>query len=138
MAGGSANDLRAPYPKGAQSLVLIQAPLTVVASKTKDFITHEMTVPFAFKAVKATYSAQDINVTNGITVNIQDDSSTPQELVTDKAVTAITGGAGTEQDLSVDKTITINAGAVLYFSYGSGASDDSLDGMINLWVRPVN
>lgn len=138
MAGGSASDLRSPYPKGSQSVLTIRAPCTVVASKSKDFITHQMTVPFAFKAVKAVYSAQDIVVASAVTVNIQDDTATPKELVTDKALAAITGGAGTEQDLGVDKTVKINAGAKLSFSYGSGAGDSSVDGMFLLSVRPLN
>lgn len=138
MAGGSASDIRTPWPKGEDGLVLIQAPCSIVASKTKDFITHRHTAQFAFKAVRLTYSAQDIVVTNAVTLNVQDDSSTPQELITDVSLSAITGGAGLDVDLSVDKSITINAGALLDFSYGSGAADTSIDGVFNLWVKPTH
>lgn len=140
MAGGTAGDLRTPYPKGDNSLIPIHFPLTVVASKTKDFITHSHKLKFACRPVLVEHSAQEVAVTNAITINLQDDSSTPQEIVTDQTLAAVTAGAGgvTAPTLaSGAKALTINAGAILEASYGSGASDTSLDSVLTLWVRPI-
>lgn len=141
MAGGTAADIRAPWPQGEDGLYLYQAPCTIVASKTKDFVTHVWRVHFAFFAVKCFYTAQDIIESNAITLNIQDDTGTPVELLTDFNLAAITGGAGGaagSQDLSISTTKRIEAGALLEFSYGSGATDSTVDGVFQLYVRPIN
>lgn len=141
MAGGSVQDLRAPYPKGEDSTVQLVIPCTIQASKTKDYVVCQWTAPFAFKAVSGYYTAQDFTETNAITLNIQDDSGTPNELLTDFPVPGSqTGGAGFQIDLtsSLDKSTQINAGAIVEFSYGSGAGDTSVDGVFVLNVKPVN
>lgn len=138
MAGGTAGDIRTPYPKGEDGLFMFEFHGAIVeASKSADFIFNQMTVPFAFKAVKAEYTALEIAITNAMTVNIQDDTATPEEIITDAAVAAITEGAGGVAALTVDKTKTINAGAILSASYGSGAGDTAKDLRIRLWVKPV-
>lgn len=140
MAGGTAGDIRTPYPKGDNSLIPIHFPMTVVASKTKDFISHSHKLKFACRPVLVEFTAQDIIVTNAVTINLLDDSSTPQEIVTDQTLAAITGGAGgitAPTMASGAKALTLNAGAILEASYGSGASDSTVDGVMTLWVRPI-
>lgn len=139
MAGGTASDIRAPYPKGEDSLVCIEVgAFTIEASKSADYVVDKQTIMFAFKPKKAELTATNIDVTNGVTLNIEDDSATPQVIVSDEAITAITAGAGKLQALTIDDdTMTINAGAVLVTSYGSGASDAGLDVKVRLWVEPV-
>lgn len=139
MAGGNAADLRSHYPKGEDGLVCFDFAFNVLASKTKDWIADRMLVPFAFKAVKADFTAEEVAITNAMTLNVQDDTGTPQELLTDVAVTAITAGGGGRIDMtaSLDKDITINAGALLDVSYGTGASDTVTNGHFRLYVKPV-
>lgn len=139
MAGGNAADFRTPYPKGEKSAIILPFAFNALASKTKDWITAQILVPFAFKAVRAQLTAEAIAITNAMTLNLQDDTGTPQELLTDVSVTAITAGGGGRIDFtsSLDKDITINAGALLDLSYGTGASDTVTNGLFLLEVEPV-
>ena len=145
MAGGSASDLRAPYPKGAQSLLCLEfGPFDVPDAAQTDEIVDKLTVPFAFKAVFAEVTALKVTDANAsFSINIQDDTGTPKELITNFVVTATALGVGLLDvinglDSEVDATETIYAGAILALSYTSGASDVALSVKVRLWVRPVN
>lgn len=139
MAGGVAGDTRAPFPKGADTLFWIKfGPFEIVASKSADFIVEKFELPFACIPKKAYVTAQDVNVTNAITLNIQDDTGTPKQVVTDASLAAITGGAGSKVALTIaDSATVLNAGALLEMSYGSGASDDAESVSVYLGVDPV-
>lgn len=138
MAGGVAGDIRGSYPKGQDSLVLLEfGPFQIIASKT-DYDVDRFTTRFAFKPKFAELTATDIAVTNAITVNIEDDTGTAKAIVTNKAVAAITAGAGLLLPLTiVNKETIINAGAILLMTYISGTSDTGIDVKVRLWVKPV-
>lgn len=139
MAGGTDGDIRAPWPKGSDSRFLWKfGPFEIIASKTKDFIVEKLQLPFACRVKKAFVTAQDINVTNAITLNIVDDSATPVEIVTDHTLAAITGGAGSYVEMTVaSPNTTLKAGALLEMSYGSGASDTAESVTVILELEPV-
>lgn len=139
MAGGDAQILRAPYPKGDDGYICIASKaFDIAASKASDFIVDEQTVPFAFRAVYAEYTADAITETNAITFNVEDDTGTPQVLINDFACSgSMTAGASVARAMTVVKTITVNAGALLRFSYKSGASDTGTNCVIRIWVKPV-
>lgn len=132
---GSTNDVRGAFPMG--DVIPIHFHFEIVASKTADYIARKIKTPFAFRPVYATLTAQIVTITNAITFNLEDDSATPQVLIADHAVTAITGGAGTIQTPTLVKTFNVPAGAYLVASYGSGAGDVALDVDVALWVRPT-
>ncbi|KPL09548.1 hypothetical protein AMJ71_06155 [candidate division TA06 bacterium SM1_40] len=137
MAGGSASDIRTPFP--FDEYLIEFGTFDIAASKSSDYQVDNFTVPFACRAVRCEVTATDVNVTNGITINIEDDTpTTPKVVVSDAAVAAITAGAGKSEALTVDRTKTIFAGAVLKCSYKSGASDDAENVKVRLWVEPVN
>ena len=140
MAGGTATRIDTPYPKGEDSLIVLEFPFTIVASKSADFIAFTRRAEFAFKPISAWTTAQEVAVTNAITINLVDDSSTPKEIITDQTLAAVTAGAGSHITVALAsgaKAQQINAGALLEMSYASGASDTSLDSMLFLLVRPV-
>lgn len=139
MAGGVAADIRGIYPKGDDSLHLIKfGPFTIVAGNAADHIVEVHELPFACVPVKARLTAQDLIETNAITINLQDDSSVPKQIVTDHNVAAITDGAGSNVSLTIADLVTvINAGALIECSYGSGSTDSGVDVTVNLWVRPA-
>lgn len=139
MAGGVAGDIRSAWPKGQDALIPIKfGPFEIIAGKTKDFIVEKLQLPFACQVKKGFVTAQDVNVANAITLNVQDDSGTPVQIVTDNALAAITGGAGSWVALTIaSPNTTLNAGALLEASYGSGASDTGESVTIVLYVKPV-
>lgn len=139
MAGGVAADVRSHFPKGEDGLVCFTFAFNALASKAADWITSRMLVPFAFKAVKADLTAEEVAITNAMTLNLQDDTGTAQELLTNVSVTAITAGGGGRIDMTsdLDTDITINAGALLDLSYATGASDTVTNGVFRLYVKPV-
>lgn len=145
MAGGTASDIRAPYPKGDAGLVCITfGPVEVIASKgtanAADYVFDQFTVPFSFKPVRAEYTAEDITIGNAnLVVNIEDDTGTAKVIVDDAALTAITAGAGVGAALTIaNRELVINAGAVLIASYSSKAGDTTTALKLRLWVKPVN
>jgi len=138
MAGGNASDLRAPWPHGSNNYVIKLGPCALIASKTKDFIVEKFQLPFAVKVKKAYVTAQEVAITNAITLNIVDDSSTPVEIVTDHALAAVTAGAGSYVAMTVASPNTVlNAGALIEFSYGSGVGDTGTDVAVILLCEPV-
>ncbi len=134
-AGGSASDVRGAFPMG--DIIPLNFHFEVVASKSADYVVGKMLVPWAFRPVLAELTAQIVTITNAITFNLEDDTGTPQVIIADHSVTAITGGAGTVQTPTVVRTFKVNAGAHLVASYGSGAGDVALDVDVTLWVRPT-
>ncbi len=140
MAGGNAADFRAPYPKGEDSVVILSfGPFDIPDAAQTDEIIEEMTVPFGFKAVKAEISGLLLtDSTPSTTINLQDDTGTPQVLIADASVTAFAIGAGAVQDITIVKTITINAGAILRFTYTSASSDVATGLKLRIWVVPVH
>lgn len=140
MAGGSASDIRAPYPKGEDSLVCLTfGPFDVPDAAQTDEIVEKLTIPFGFKAVRAEVTALAV-VAGGttFTVNLQDDTGTPQVLIADAAVADVSLGAGSAESLTVVKTITVNAGAVLSFTYTSVSGDTAIGVKLRVWVKPIN
>ena len=139
MAGGDANDTRAPWPKGEDGLHLLEfGPVNVEASKAADHVFDTMTAQFKFKAVKAEFQTQTLTENNGITFNLEDDTGTAKVLINDAGVAAVVAGAGGVQALTVDTTVEINAGALLKASYKSGATDTSVQSKIRLCVKPTH
>lgn len=141
MAGGTAADIRAPWPKGENGWFLIEfGPVDIPNSaKSADELFDSFVTPFAFRAMECRITALDItDATPSLTVNIEDDSSSPKVLVADHLIAAITQGNGSSQKLTVDKTKTINAGAIVTASYKSASSDTTTGLKIRLWVKPIN
>lgn len=139
MAGGNSEDISTPYPKGEDSLVLLQTKaFDMVASKT-DHIVDAITLDFACHFEKAEFNADVVVINNAITINVEDDSGTAKEGIKNSTgVVAITAGAsGVPKELTVDKTKKFNAGAILEFSYTSGATDSGTNAVIRIWVRPT-
>lgn len=140
MAGGSASDIRSKWPKGDDALIPIRfGPHDVEASGAADFIMEKRRMEFAFKPVRAELSARDI--TGAWSINLTDDTSSPYEIITDQAPTAISKGAGSLEAITLASGATaqqINAGAILIWSYFTEAGDVALDMVLTLWVRPVN
>lgn len=140
MAGGVAADIRTPYPKGRDGLVLIQsAPVDVQASKT-GHVFDQIELQFACQVVKAETVSSVMAISNGITFIVQDDTGTPKKMVNAGAAAAITDGSSARTAFlaaTLNKGTTINAGALLEFQYTSGASDTSTNTIVRLWVKPV-
>ena len=137
MAGGVAANVRGAFPMG--DIVPIHFRFEIIAGKAADYVINKRLVPFAFRPVYVELTAQIVTVGTGpITFNLEDDSGTPQVLVADHTVAAITGGAGTVQTPTLVKTFKVNAGAYLVASYGSDAGADSaLDVHVTLWIKPT-
>lgn len=139
MAGGTAADIRTPWPKGEEGLVLLQSnPVTVQASKT-GHQWDQMLVPFAFKPVRAEICAESITDADAsCAFTVQDDTGTPKKVIDAAATTAMADGSSVRAALTVDKTVTIFAGALLDFLYTSTGSDASVNLVIRIWVKPIN
>lgn len=138
MAGGDTNQPGDGWPEGGDALhMIVLGPINVVASKTKDYIFDAYTLQFACTPIKGEITHENVDISNAMTINIQDDSSTPKQIVTDQTVPAITGGAGATVALTVIQGVRLNAGAILEASYGSGASDTSTGTKIRLWVKAL-
>jgi hypothetical protein len=137
MAGGNAQDVSSAFPKGENGLVLIQSsPVNVQASKT-DHIWCEFTAPFAFRIIKAEAISAIVTIANAVTINVEDDTGTPKvPIVNSAGITAGADGTGDRGALTVDDSVLINAGALVNFSYISGAGDSSTGTVIWLWVKP--
>lgn len=132
---GVAGDIRAPYPMG-DLVVFPFNSFQMLASQTT-YVVGQFLVPFAFRAVRADFTATEVAGT-GQTINVQDDTGTPQVVIDDDVIdAAITAGAGGRQLLVVDHSKLILAGAVLTLQYTSGAGDTALDAHVTLWVKPT-
>lgn len=137
MAGGNANSLRTPYPIGKKGLFpIFSKTFDMSQSHAADYIVDEQCVPFAFTVEEAEFCADALTEAVGVTVNVQDDSGTPKVVIADAGVAAITAGASARQALTVDKSKVIYDGALLQFSYISGAGDSATNAQIRLWVKP--
>lgn len=141
MAGGTAADIRTPWPKGDKGWFLIEfGPVDIPDSaKSADELFDSFVTPFAFTAEECRVTALDITDANTtLSINIEDDSDTPQVLVADAGIAPITQGNGSYEKLTVVKNLTINAGAIVTCSYKSAASDTTTGLKVRLWVKPVN
>lgn len=134
MAGGNANDIRQPWPNGL--FPFHSKTFDMSQSHATDYIVDEQEVPFAFTVEKAEFCADAVTEAAGITVNVQDDTGTPKEAITNAGIAAITAGASARQALTVDKSKVFYAGALLQFSYITGAGDSGTNCQIRLWVKP--
>lgn len=140
MPGGDANDIRTPYPKGADSVVLLQSKTFSVAAGV-DGRVDEFTLPFACKCIKAELTADEITDTDGdATVTVEDDTSGTSK----KWVSASTFGATHAMNASVARSLTVvpnitfNAGALVRIGVvTTDAGDLITNGCVRLWVQPV-
>lgn len=137
MAGGVAADLRSPWPKGSDGIILLQSNSTDFIASQTNKVFDVLTVPFACKPIYAETVSQAMAITNGITLSVIDDTGTPKEMITDAAAAAITAGASAITALAVVKSVIFYAGALMKFTYISGASDTSVNTIVRLWVKPL-
>jgi hypothetical protein len=136
MFAGDAGILDAPFPHDKR--IWLPLSISVLASKSADYVTTQFKLPWAVRVKRAFLTAEDISITNAITINLEDDESTPNVVISDEAPTAITAGAGNWEELTVDiPNTTILAGAILVLSYGSGASDTITNGTLWLELEPL-
>jgi hypothetical protein len=139
MAGGNANDLRAPYPKGEDGWVCIPLGPVSAGNGETGATKFATTVPFGFYPRKAYFSAQV--VTSDPTITIQDDTGTPQVIVSAVTLTAIVDESSAVQDLTITEAVKatqINAGAELHVLITTDAGDVVTLGQVLLWVKPAN
>lgn len=138
MAGGTVADIRAPYPKGANGWYLITfGPVDIPDGEiTADELFDSFVTPFAFKAKECRITALDITGA-GISINIEDDTGTPQVLVDDFTIDPITQGNGSSEKLTVVRSITVNAGAIVTCSYKCAGSETTKALKVRLWVQPI-
>lgn len=137
MAGGVAGDIRTPYPKGEDGVILVAShSFNVIASQTAERV-DELELQWACKIVKAETCSTVMTIGTGITITVLDDTGTPIKFVDAKAAAVIAVGVAARTALVVDKTVQMNAGALLRFEYTSGSSDTSIDSIIRLWLKPV-
>lgn len=146
MAGGNANDIRAPYPKGGDSVVpLIFSGLTKVGAQTGTIVLASMTLPFSCKCVYAEAIAGQTAVTDAdadTALLVQDDTAG----TTKKWVNNVTSGntltalaAGARRQFVVDKSVELYAQSILQVAMVFGDAGDVFDGLtIVLWVQPTN
>lgn len=135
MAGGNANSMRLPWPNGLYPI--FSKCFDIAASKSSDHVVDQQKVPFAFTIEEADFCADVVAISNAITINVEDDTGTPKVGIADSAgVVAITAGASARAALTVDKSKVFYEGALLNFSYKSGASDTATNAQIRLWVKP--
>ena len=138
MAGGTAADLRTPFPKGASSLVFFQIPMDLVATDTDHAVMSNFVVPFAFTVETATLSAYDVISTGTVTCDLQDDTGTPKVAFSGVTIAAITAGAGMSVDLSPDNSVVFYAGAVMSAIIDTtNAADAVAGGCMYLGLKPV-
>ena len=98
----------------------------------------QIEVPYAFRLKKAEKISEAVAITNGVTLDVIDDTGTPQVLIADEAITAITAGSAVTAACTVDDEGPVYAGAKLSARYTSGASDTSRHTTIRLWVEPLH
>jgi hypothetical protein len=128
----------APWPQGPSRTFLHPMSIVALASKSADYVTQQFKLPWAVRVKRAFLTAEDISITNALTINLEDDESTPNVIISDLAPTAITAGAGNWEELTVDIPNTIiKAGANLVLSYGSGVGDVIVNGTLWLELEPV-
>ena len=141
MAGGDANNLRRPYPNGADSIAIIQSgPLVqAAAAALTAYRWCELTVPFKCRVVHAERTAglvTDADADGVLTVF--DDSGTPKVVVPSQAITALAAGVATAKTLTIDPSLVLNAGALLRFEATTGDAGDQIVGLVvTLWVVPA-
>lgn len=134
---GNANDItKRPFPFGGLQLIEFP-PVDIQASKT-DYVYAQIEVPYAFRLKKAEKISEAVAITNGVTLDVIDDTGTPQVLIADEAITAITAGSAVTAACTVDDEGPVYAGAKLSARYTSGASDTSRHTTIRLWVEPLH
>lgn len=140
MGAGDANVHRMPYPFGEDAvLLLMSGQVNIEASKT-NHVWDYMTIPFEFRPDRVEIASQTVAITNAITIDVADEESTPQVMVNDEALAAITAGAGAGSDIvvaTIDDYGPFLADGALLFRYTSGVSDTSVGTRARLWVTPT-
>jgi len=135
---GNANVLKSAWPQGEDGIILLElGPFEVEASKT-NYVVDALRVPYAFEPVYAEVASHTVTVTNGITLDVLDNESTPQQIVEDHTLAASTAGSTANASMTIDDFGPVLADAVLSVRYTSGASDTSVNTKVRLWVRPVH
>lgn len=134
---GSTTKISPPWPHADGLLCIESKPVNIAASKT-DHVWDVLTIPFKCELVWAEWVSQAVTITNGVTVDVLDDSGTPQIIIENEAITAITDGAAATTRCTVDDTGPILPDSQLKFRYTSGASDTSVATKFRLWVRPLH
>jgi hypothetical protein len=134
---GDANIKRSAYPGGDEDYVILTlGPFNVEASKTNHDV-DQMKVPFAFKPIYAEVSSYEVAITNAVTIDVLDDTGTPQQIVQDHTLVAVTKGSAIASEMTIDDVGPVLADAKLKVRYTSGASDTSEHTKVRLWVKPL-
>lgn len=133
-------DLKSAWPQGDGIIIVNSGQVNIEASKT-NHVWDVMVIPFSFVVKRVEIISQTVTIGNSITIDVADDASTPNVIVNDEALAAITAGAATAASIinaAIDDTDDIIASDALIFRYTSNGSDTSVGTRVRLWIRPVN
>jgi hypothetical protein len=135
---GNANLIDRPYPNGPEILVWQTGNVAIEASKT-DHVWDVTYVQYAFYPTKVEICSQTVAITNAITIDLADNEGTPNVIMNNEALAAVTAGASTAPiQATIDDRGLVLQGAVLIARYTSGASDTSVGTRMRLWGCPLN
>ena len=133
---GNADRLDRPFPHGKHILVWQTGQVNIEASKT-DHVWDVSYVQYAFRPTHFEICSQTVAITNAITIDIADNEGTPNVIVDNEALAAVTAGASTAPiQGTIDDRGLVLYGAVLIARYTSGASDTSVGTRVRLWGIP--
>ena len=137
-AGGNANDMKSPHPNNEYLIEF--GPFDVKGNQDTDHTVQTKLVPFAFKPIRADWSAEFVKITSGaLTINLEDDTATAKSIVTDQTLVSTASGAAIAAALTLKKSETIYAGAQVKCSYIAANVSNIAKGVsVRLWVEPVH
>ncbi len=135
----NANAITAKPPPLSGIITINLPPVDVQASQT-DYVWCAVTIPYGFTLVAARWAAEAmVTAGTGVTFDIVTDDGTPQVLVADQLLTAITAGALAATVLcTIDDSGPVLPGTTIFARYTSDGSCTTRTLAISLDLRPTH
>jgi hypothetical protein len=139
MAGGTAGDIRTPWPKGDDSIQLLRVgPFTYTGGTTAQ--VSNLTLPFSCKPVYMEITGVSTVAGGGTNhaVLIQDDTASTTKKWFNSTNVAL-AALGVRALTIIDKTVEFFAGAVMSATITPDNNANALSNvMVNVWVKPTH
>ena len=136
---GNEDLLRSGWPHGEDGYLILHSHVGEFApGGTSIAIVDALTIPFAFTPyrVEVTYTKRD-PAAGTLTLDIDDDESSPQTLVHAHSITTGATGASAPEVVTIDDKGPFLANGVLKVSLTNSAGSDIVWGVnVRIWIRP--
>ena len=134
-----ATELTGLWPHGEETLIMQSGDVTMVASKT-DWEWDIVSIRFDFHPTRVEIMSQAVAITNAMTIDVADDTGTPQVMVQNQALAAFTEGAADGDDIisaTIADTGPFLKGQNIIFRYTTGVADTTIGTRIRIYGRPI-